>query len=162
MSLKDNIRWQIDQSHWIANAYVQDLTDADFMMRPVPGMNHIAWQMGHLISSSHKMLGMLGQPAPALPAGFDEAYAKGTSESNDPAKFATKEIYLELAAKIKDASLAAVEAFPEDKLDAAAPEPVREYAPTNAALLTLLGTHWMMHCGQFVAVRRKLSKPALF
>ena len=162
MSLKDNLRWQIEQCHWITNMYYQDLTDAELLIRPVPGMNHIAWQLGHLISSSHGMLASIGQPAPALPSGFEEAYAKGTSESDDPAKFAKKEVYLDLANKIKAATLAAVDAFPDAKLDEPGPENMREYAPTNAAILTLLGSHWLMHSGQFVAVRRKLGKAPLF
>ena len=162
MSLKNHIRWQIEQNHWITMSYVQDLTDADFMIRPVPGMNHIAWQMGHLIASSKKMLGWLGQPAPALPAGFEEDYTKETASSDDPTKFATKDVYLDLAAKIKAASLAALDAIPESKLDDPGPEQMREYAPTVAAVLTMLGAHWVLHAGQFVAVRRRLGKAPLF
>ncbi len=162
MSLKDNIRWQIEQCHWLTTAYVQDMTDADLLLRPVPGMNHVAWQLGHLITASKMMLGELGQPAPALPAGFEEGYTKETSGSDDPARFATKDVYLDLAAKIKAASLVAVDAIPERKLDEPAPEQMREYAPTVAAVLTLVGTHWLIHSGQFVALRRKLGKPVLF
>jgi hypothetical protein len=162
MSLKNHIRWQIEQNHWITMAYVQDLEEADFFLRPVPGMNHIAWQMGHLISSSNQMLASLGQPASALPAGFAEAHNKEAAASDDQAKFATKDVYLDLAAKTKDASVAALEAIPEAKLDDPGPEPMREYAPTVGAVLSMLGAHWLMHSGQFVAVRRKLRKPPLF
>jgi hypothetical protein len=162
MSLKNHIRWQIEQNHWIAMAYVQDLTDADFMLRPVPGMNHIAWQMGHLITSSKNMLNTLGQPAPTLPAGFEQSSAKEMATCDDPAKFATKDVYLDLAAKTKEASLAALDAIPESKLEDPGPESMRDYAPTVAAVLTMLGAHWLMHAGQFVAVRRKVGKAPLF
>jgi len=162
MSLKNHIRWQIEQNHWITMAYVQDLADADFFLRPVPGMNHIAWQMGHLITSSKMMLDTLGQPAPALPSGFTEGHTKETAACDDRAKFATKDVYLDLAAKTKAASLAALDAIPDSKLDDPGPEPMREYAPTVAAVLTMLGAHWLMHAGQFVAVRRKLGKAPLF
>jgi hypothetical protein len=162
MSLKNHLRWLIEQNHWITMAYVEDLTDADLMLRPVPGMNHIAWQLGHLISASKMMLGGLGQPGPELPAGFEESYTKETAASDDPAKFATKAVYLDLAAKTKAASLAALDAIPESKLDDPGPERMREYAPTVAAAINMLGGHWLMHSGQFVAVRRKLGKPPLF
>ncbi len=162
MSLKNHLRWQIEQCHWITTSYVQDLADADLLVRPVPGMNHAAWQLGHLIAGSKKMLGWLGQPAPALPDGFEEGYTKETAHSDDRAKFASKDVYLDLAAKIKAASLAAVDAIPESKLDDPGPEAMREYAPTVAAVLTMLGTHWLMHAGQFVALRRKLGKAPLF
>ena len=143
-------------------AYVQDLEEADFMLRPVPGMNHIAWQMGHLITSSQKMLGMLGQPAPELPPGFEIGHGKEMAACDDPGKFATKEVYLDLSAKIKEASLAALDAIPDNTLEEPGPEPMREYAPTVAAVLSMLGAHWLMHSGQFVAVRRKLGKAPLF
>ncbi len=162
MSLKNHLRWQIEQNHWIAMAYVEDLTDADLMLRPVPGMNHIAWQLGHLITSSNKMLGGLGQPAPKLPAGFEEGYTKETATSDDAKKFAAKNVYLDLTEKTKAATLAALDAIPESKLDDPGPEAMREYAPTVAAVLSMLGAHWLMHSGQFIAVRRKLGKPPLF
>ena len=162
MSLKDHLRWQIEQCHWITTAYLQDLTNANLLVRPVPGMNHAAWQLGHLVSGSKMMLGELGQPGPALPAGFEEGHTKETAGCDDPAKFATKAVYLDLAAKIKEASLAAVGATPESKLDDPGPERLREYAPTMAAALTMLGMHWLMHAGQFVALRRRLGKGPMF
>jgi hypothetical protein len=162
MSLKNHIRWLVESCHRITGSYVQDLTDADLLLRLVPGMNHIAWQLGHLIASTEKMLGWVGQPGPALPAGFAEAHSKETAACDDPKKFATKEVYLDLMAKAKAASLAAVDAIPESNFDDPGPEAMREYAPTVAAVLTMLGTHWLMHAGQFVAVRRKLGKPAMF
>jgi hypothetical protein len=162
MSVKSLIRWQIEQDHWITMAYVQDLTDADLMLRPVPGMNHIAWQLGHLITSTNEMLGMLQQPVPDLPAGFKESHSKEMSTCDDAAKFAKKDVYLDLSAKMKDASLAALDAIPESKLDEASPEPMREYAPTVASVLAISGNHWLMHAGQFVAVRRKLGKTPIF
>ena len=63
MSLKNHIRWQIEQCHWITMSYVQDLADRDLLLRPVPGMNHIAWQLGHLITGSRRFLDGLGSGA---------------------------------------------------------------------------------------------------
>jgi hypothetical protein len=79
-----------------------------------------------------------------------------------PPQFCSKEVYLGLAAKVKDATLAAIEAIPDSRLDDPSPEAMREYCPKVSSVLSLLGTHWMMHSGQFVAVRRKLGKPAIF
>jgi len=63
---------------------------------------------------------------------------------------------------MKAATLAAIDATPESSLDQPGPESMREYAPTVSAALLILGTHWLMHAGQFVPIRRKLGKPALF
>ena len=43
-----------------------------------------------MIASVRRMLAALGQPVPALPEGFEAAYTKETSASDDPAKFARR------------------------------------------------------------------------
>lgn len=108
------------------------------------------------------MLGAIGRQAPALPEGFADAHAKEASACDEGARFATKAEYLGLLDRVKAAALAAVDATPDGELDAPGPESMREYAPTVASVLLLVGSHPMMHAGQFVPVRRKLGKPPLF
>ncbi|MCX7425354.1 MAG: DinB family protein [Planctomycetia bacterium] len=152
----------IESTHWITRAYVEDLTDAELLVRSVPGANHMAWQLGHMIGATGHFLAAVGRETPALPEGFAEAHAPETAASDDPAAFATKAQYLALMDQAKAASLAAVEATPEADFDKPSPEPMREYAPTIGAVLMLLATHWLMHAGQFVPIRRKLGKQPLF
>jgi hypothetical protein len=159
---KNLLRQSIEMGQMVAQAYVQDLTDAELLVRSVPGSNHIAWQLGHMIGSVRGMLTALGREAPALPEGFETAYTHETAHSDDPAKFLTKDRYLALMEQMKDASLAAVEATPDGDLNKPGPEAMREYAPTVGAVLMLLGSHCLMHAGQFVPIRRKLGKPPIF
>ena len=159
---KNLLRQSIEMGHRVTRAYIDDLTDAEFLVRSVPKSNHIAWQLGHTIESSRRMLKALGHQAPAVPAGFEAAYTRETSASDDPAKFATKAQYLAWLDQVKAASLAAVEATAESDLDSPGPEPMRDHAPTVGSVLLLLGSHWMMHAGQFVPIRRKLGKPPMF
>lgn len=162
MTSKDAIRQVIDFSFMVTEQYVNDLSDADLLVRPVPGANHIAWQLGHLIGSSHQMIAALGGPGISLPSGFIEAHGSEAATSDDPRKFSTRSEYTQLMQACKAASLAQVGATPESSLEQPGPESMRAYAPTVASVLTLLGTHWLMHAGQFVPVRRKLGKPPLF
>jgi hypothetical protein len=162
MSAKNLLCQSIEMGHFVTRSYVEDLADADLLVRSVPKANHIAWQLGHLIGSVRGMLAGIGQPAPALPEGFEAAHTRETSASDDPAKFFAKSQYLGLMDQMKTASLSAVEATPENQIDSPGPESMREYAPTVGAVLMLLGTHWLMHAGQFVPIRRKLGKPPLF
>jgi hypothetical protein len=161
MTPQDVLKQNIEFGHRVIQSYLSDLSDADLRVRPVPGANHAAWQLGHLIASNHRMLTGLGQPAPTLPEGFEAAHSHDTASCDDPACFATKARYLALAEQLKDASLAAVAAT-ADRLDEPGPEMMRAYAPTVGAVLGLLGSHWLMHAGQFVITRRKLGKPVLF
>jgi uncharacterized damage-inducible protein DinB len=160
MNPKDALKLGIEMSDFIINAYIGDLSDADLLIRPVPGMNHIAWQLGHLISAEHRFVEMLSPGScPPLPDGFDAAHTKETAKIDDSSKFLPLAKYQELWKAQRAATMAVLENYPESELDKADPEKYPTFAPTPAALLAMTGTHALMHCGQFVAVRRQLGKP---
>ncbi|MEN6449176.1 MAG: DinB family protein [Thermoguttaceae bacterium] len=162
MTTKDLLRQNIEFAHRVLRGYLDDFSDADLVARSSPAANHAAWQLGHLIASNRRMLVGLGQTAPELPAGFETAHTRETAGVNDPIRFLKKAEYLALMDQMKAASLAAIEATPEAALDAPAPDAVRARIPTVGALLLLIGSHWLVHAGQFTAIRRKLGKPVLF
>ena len=161
MTPKDVIRNTIDTAHMLLTTYVSDLSDEDLMVRTVPGANHIAWQLGHLVSAEHEMMTNAGFDMPKLPDGLAEAHTKETSTSDDAAKFHTKEEYLKWLAEQRAGTFAALDKVSESELDKPTPEQMRAYAKDNGAVFNLLGIHVMMHTGQFVTVRRKLGKPVL-
>src|SRR4029077_991184 len=98
MHAKDAILISYGMNDNILNAYLGDLSDTDLLLRAVPGQNHIAWQIGHLISSERGMLeGIKPGSSPALPEGFDDAHSQGEgSSSDDASRFLGKAKYLEL------------------------------------------------------------------
>jgi hypothetical protein len=162
MSPNDALKLSLNMSDFIINSYIGDLSDADLLIRPVPGMNHIAWQLGHLIAAEHRFVEMVKPGScPELPAGFDAAHTKETTTIDDPAKFYPLAKYQELWQAQRAATLAVLDSVSEADMDTTAPEKYPEWAPTIAALLAMGGTHALMHCGQFVAVRRLLGKPVL-
>ena len=79
MNAKDVIRQVIEFGDMVMRAYVADLTDAELLVRSVPGSNHIAWQLGHLIGGVHSMLADIGRSAPALPDGFAAAHGRAAA-----------------------------------------------------------------------------------
>ena len=160
MNAKDVMMHQYGMSDHILQAYLGDLSDADLMVRPVEGQNHIAWQLGHLISSERSMVESVKPgSSPSLPAGFDEAHNKEASTSDDPKQFATKEKYLELFKAQRAATKAVLESLSDSDLDAPGPERMIKMVPTVGLLFGMMGQHVMMHVGQFVSVRRQLKKP---
>lgn len=162
MNTKQAIRSSMDLSLQVLKTYVSDFTDAELLRRPTAGCNHLAWQLGHLISSEAQLLESIcpGKGA-KLPAGFAEQHSKEMCESDDPAKFRTKQEYLDLFQKVREATLAGLDEASDADLDAPSPEPLREHFPTVGQVFTLIGTHPLMHAGQFVVVRRNLDKPIL-
>jgi hypothetical protein len=161
MQCKDAIRQAMGMADSIVGKYLEDLDDAAFMIRPVPGMNHIAWQMGHLISAEHgTMEGIKPGSSPALPEGFDAKHGKETISIDDPKAFYTKDEYLALWKAQRAATLAILESLSDADLDAPAPERLRTFCQTVGHAMNLMGgSHPLMHVGQFVAVRRQLNKP---
>ena len=159
MTAKDLLRQSIEFGHRVTRGFVEDLTDAELLVRSVPKANHIAWQLGHAIVSTRRLLLAVGRPAPELPEGFEAAYTKETSASDDPAKFATKAEYLALMDQMKAASLAAVEATSEADLDRPAPERMRQRMPTVGVVLMMLGaTGWSMPASSYRSAANSASR----
>jgi hypothetical protein len=71
MNAKDAIRSAMGMGLFVVEKYLSDLDDADLMRRPTAGCNHLAWQLGHLISSESGLVNMVcpGQGG-ELPDGF--------------------------------------------------------------------------------------------
>jgi hypothetical protein len=138
-----------------------DLSDADLLVRPVPGANHIAWQLGHLIASEAHLAkdSLPGAKYPPLPPGFAEQHSNDTSAAESTKGFLTKGQYLELFSATRQATIEAVGRLTPADLDKPTPEKWRQFAPTAGHMLLLVANHTMMHAGQFTPVRRKLGKP---
>src|SRR5260370_8830239 len=84
MNAKEAIRTSLKTSQSMLPMFLNDLSDADILVRPVPSANHIAWQLGHLIASECRLGQRLpGATYPELPAGFSGQQTQHTSK-NDP------------------------------------------------------------------------------
>jgi uncharacterized damage-inducible protein DinB len=160
MNAKDVLKTALKANHEILAKYLADLSDADLLVRPVSGANHIAWQLGHLIATETRLVGMIaGGKPPALPAGFAEQHSKTAAASEATTGFRTKAEYLGLYNQVREATLAALANLPETDLERAVTGEVARIAPTVGALFFLAANHEMMHAGQFAVTRRKLGKP---
>jgi len=152
-------------SDMVLTSYVGDLEDDLLLKRPHSGCNHLAWQLGHLISAECGMLEMLKPgAAPELPEGFAERHTKETCADNDASHFATKDEYVELYQKVRAASAEALRSVSEADLDAPNPHPDENFKkmfPTAGSMWVLMASHPLMHVGQFVPVRREAGKPVV-
>ncbi len=160
MNANDAIKSSMHMGLFVLDKYLSDLSDADLLRRPAPGCNHLAWQLGHLISSESGLVNMVcpGQGG-ELPAGFREAHSKENTGSDDAAQFKSKQEYLDLYKQVRAKTVAALDALPDEALGAPGPENFRNVFPRVLDLFNLIATHPLMHAGQFVVVRRQLGKP---
>ena len=163
MNARQALKESMDTPTMIAKAYLGDLDEADLLVRPVEGANHIAWQLGHLISSEHSLIEMVCPGTmPALPDGFADKYTKETATSDDPGAFHTKAEYFAAMDEQRAGTLAALESMSDDDLDGPVPEAIKQIAANVGGVFSMQPTHWTMHSGQWAVVRRKLGRPPLF
>ncbi len=163
MDAKEAIRNGINSADSIVQGYLGDMTDAELLVRPVPGANHIAWQLGHLIVAEHMLIeSVYPGSMPKLPEGFAEKYSKETATSDDPKAFLPKAEYLKIVKEQRDGTLKALEKVSDADLDKPAPEKFRQFVPTVGAMFALQGSHYLMHAGQWAVTRRKLGRKPLF
>lgn len=163
MTARDVILRSYATGETIVKAYLAELTAADLLVRPVPGQNHIAWQLGHLILSEHRFVeGIKPGASPKLPPDFEEGHGRDKTGVDDPSKYLAPEDYLRLFEAQREATKATLAELDEPALDAPGPERMRQMAPTVGSGFALMGNHVLLHVGQFVSVRRKLGKPIAF
>ena len=159
---KEAIRNAYDMSQMVLTAYVNDLSDQELLTRPGEGCNHIAWQLGHLITAES---GMLESIAPGfsvqLPEGFADKHSKENTASDDPSDFLSKAEYLDYFAKLKEAAHKALDSLSDDDLAKEPPEHLKQICQNAGGVFVLIATHPMMHVGQFVPVRRMHGKPVV-
>ncbi len=161
MNVKEAIAYSLKSAHGVVKMFLADLSDADLLVRPVPGANHIAWQLGHLLQSeADGMLGkILGGTVPTLPANLAAQHSKEMASNDDPAGFLKKDEYLALRDTVRAATLARLAEVSETDLDK--PSGWADFAPTWGSVFALVANNDLMHAGQFTVVRRKLGKPVL-
>ena len=96
-----------------------------------------------------------------LPAGFSERYSKEAAGSDDASQFSSREELLQLAQSTHEEILAKLASLSPEDLEGPSPEKMQGYAPTVGSVFNMIGSHWMMHCGQWVIVRRMAGKDVL-
>ncbi len=160
MQAKDAIRHSLQASDRMMLKYLEDLSDEDLLIRPIEGMNPIAWQVGHLVSSERAMLEQIKPGAsPPLDEGFLTLHARDATKPKPETGWLTKDEYIKLFKAQRAATLSVLEQMTDKELNAPSPERFQAMAPTLGAVVNMAGLHIIMHLGQFVAVRRKLGKP---
>lgn len=163
MSIAAHIKDALELPDMVVRRYLEDLTDDDLLVRPLENMNHIAWQLGHLITGENFHINQVcADSMPALPPGFAEKHVDQTAASDDPSQFLKKEEYLRVMREQRAGTLAALERLSDEQLAQESPESIRYFGPTVGSVFAGESAHWMMHAGQWAVVRRKLGKPPLF
>ena len=163
MDSRQALKSGINGANHLIDTYLGDLSDADLLVRAIPGTNHIAWQLGHLIQAEHFMVEKVCPGSmPKLPEGFKQQHTTETAGSDDPKAFLTKDQYLALFKEQRAGTLAALAKMSDADLDKPVPPPLDKMWKRAGDVFAMQGTHWVMHAGQWAIIRRKLGHKPLF
>lgn len=158
----DIVAKDVTRSFEMLKNHLADFSDADLLVRPVPGANHVNWQIGHLVGVEAKTCELVGVAGPKLPEGFRDRYKKDAASSDDPANFVTKDELLAFMAQTSEAIAKWVASLSDADLAKPTPPPFNSFCPTLGDLAVLTASHRTMHLGQVQVIRRKLGKKVLF
>jgi len=163
MTTYDAVESNLRMAHTLLHAYLEDFTDEELLVRPVPGANHAAWQLGHLIWAEYYLISQVAdQLEMTIPIGWHDKYTQETAKSDDQVFFEAKDRYLELYGAQRQATLDWFKTLPEDQLAGPGPEDLQAIVGNIGELFLFQAHHELMHAAQFTCIRRKLGKPNLF
>ena len=161
MNFKQSIEQGFTVADFWVNTLLSDLCDADLMKRPAAEANHIAWQIGHLMTSEAALVSMAVPDVKyTFPEGFKEKHAKTQAATDDPKHFLSKAEYLALAAQTRKTTLAALAKVSDAAMDRAIQAPI-PFIKRAGDCFVVASHHWMLHAGQWSVVRRCLGKPRM-
>lgn len=163
MDFKDAVRSALHVADFMVNGYLTDITSAELLERPVAGANHIAWQLGHLITAERHLVETAAPGSmPELPAGFAEQYGRGKQVTDNAADYLSKDEYLRLAKEVRAATLQALDRLSAADFDKPIEGRVPPFVKKVGDAFVTVGSHWVLHAGQWVVLRRKLQREVMF
>ena len=163
MNFKDAVRATMNTADFMVESYLSDITPHEMFVRPAPGANHVAWQLGHLISAETRLVEAAAPGSmPALPDGFAERHNKETASSDNRADFLSKDEYLKLAKTVRVATLKALENISDAELDKPVSGRVPPFVKRGGDCFVTAGGHWILHAGQWVVLRCHLGRDRKF
>ena len=141
--------------------YVEDLSAEEYLHRPVPTANCVAWLLGHLtLSDRRAMAASFGEEnLPALPEGFDKKFSRsaGCPQASD---FGDVTNLLPLFLIHRDLLIEKVRAASPEQLSTDLEKPHPMFS-TPGEMMSFMAVHTAMHAGQITMIRRSLGRPPL-
>jgi uncharacterized damage-inducible protein DinB len=138
-----------------------DLKPDEYLYRPTPKANCVAWLLGHLALTDRRILTIAFgvTDLPALPEGFEKQFSReeGCPQAE---QFGDVAILLPLFAQTRDRLIARVLTATPEELDRPITPPHPRFKSVWEAT-NFMGQHTTMHAGQITIIRRSLGRPPI-
>lgn len=156
----DTIGYAITTSQTMLDSFIKDLSEDEFLHRPVPGANCAAWIVGHLIQTDRSALKRVGvQDLPPLPEGFEARFARD-ERAPAAAEYGDVGVLRPLWNQHRELLAETVRRLPEAQFKELLEQP-RPLFKTVGEMLHFMALHPTMHAGQISTIRRSLGRPPL-
>ena len=159
-SAKEALAHSLANSKMMLKRFTDDLKPDEYLHRPSPKANCVAWLIGHLALADRSTAQALGaKDLPELPAGFDKKFSRdqGCPEATE---FGDVSILWPVFEKHRDLLIATVMRATQEQLD----QPTKKVLPMfkNAGeFANFMSLHTAMHAGQITMIRRSLGRPPI-
>ena len=154
----DVIAFALAASHTRFHTFVDDLKPDEFERQPIPGVNSVAWMVGHLALTDRRILGLLGAALPPLPDGFAEKFQTTKRPAGEQRGLGAPAELLAAFDAHRRALIDAVRAAAPDALGAPMPTPHPLFTTVGDAA-AFMAVHLGLHAGQITVIRRALGYP---
>ncbi len=159
-NINEAIVFGLNKSAALLERYVADLSPSEYLHRPAPKANCVAWLLGHLTQSDRGAINRLGaEDLPVLPDEFDQRFGRDETSAG-ASDFGDVAALLPLFKAHRQRLIEAVESTDPQRLSAALDKPHPMFG-TLAELASFMSIHTAMHAGQITTIRRSLGKPPL-
>ena len=138
---------------------IDTLKPNEFEYQPFPGVNCVAWILGHLTDVNHRTLTSLGaSDIPVIPEGFLNRFGVTRQPAAEQGGYGDPAELVRLYDAMQERLIAVVAGLSTEQLSAALPSPTPLFS-TRGEMLLFLGIHTTMHVGQISMIRRHLGYP---
>ena len=131
---------------------------------PAPGINHVAWQVGHLAASQVALIHVrcfAKDYDHCAPAGFREKFGKGSSPLPDPSAYPAVADIRVAFGRIQAEAIDLIAAMSEADLNNPAGADPHPLFSTKQGAIATTALHETFHAGQIALLRRLAGKPPL-
>jgi uncharacterized damage-inducible protein DinB len=149
----------LDFSQRLMDGLCEDIPEEHATHQPVPGANHMVWQIGHMAWTDDYFLSKLLGGQSALPESWTKLFGMGSEPQADASIYPPLAEMRARRAERRGALLEWYRAQADAKLAEPMPEDYQTFAPNFGALMSSLAAHEAMHAGQVTLIRKSLSMP---
>ncbi len=164
MQVIDLLINRLESSRGWTCGLLEDIEASDWFFQPAPGVQHVAWQVGHLASSQVTLVHArcFGKtPTDHIPARFKVLFGKGSSPDDDPSLYPAPTEIRRVFDAVHSEVLELVRSISPDELDRPTAGDPHPMFTNKGQCIAMVSLHESFHAGQIALTRRILGKAPL-